>query len=67
MLPEQVGPLPGSEIKDPNDLEFYLLNRIEGRTGRQFHTTTSANNPLHLVERMKLERLNMYGPVGHSK
>jgi len=66
MTPDQVGPLPGAEVEDPNDLEFYLLNRIEGRTGRNFRSTTSWSNPLHLVELMKLERKHVCGPVGHS-
>ena len=29
MNPEQVPPGPGDEVKEPNDLEFYFLNRIE--------------------------------------
>lgn len=62
----EVPPLPGAEIQDPNDLEFYLLNRIEGRTGENFRSTTSWDDPLHLVRRMKLEREHMYGPVGFS-
>jgi len=39
MSPEQVPPMPGSEIKDPNDHEFYLMNRIESRVGRDFRST----------------------------
>lgn len=31
MEPHEVGPLPGSEICDPDDYEFYLLNRMESR------------------------------------
>jgi pilus assembly protein CpaC len=66
MSPDQVPPVPGSEIKDPNDKEFYFLNRIEGRTGRDFRSTTSWDNAWHLVERMKLEQCYMQGPVGYS-
>lgn len=29
--PEEVGPLPGQGMCDPDDCEFYLMNRIEGR------------------------------------
>jgi pilus assembly protein CpaC len=67
MSPDQVPPLPGSEIKDPNDKEFYFLNRIEGRTGRDFRATTSWDNAWHLVEHMKLEQCYMQGPVGYSE
>ena len=58
--------LPGAEIKDPNDLEFYFLNRIEGRTGRPFRSTTSWDDPCHLVRKLKLERDHACGPVGFS-
>ncbi len=58
---------PGQELMDPNDKEFFFLNRIEGRTGRPFRSTTSWDNPLGLVERMKLERDCMNGPVGLSR
>lgn len=67
MSPAQVGPMPGSEIQDPNDLEFYLMSRIEGRTGRPHRPTTSWDNPLGLVEYMKLEQKNVCGPIGFSE
>ncbi|MCH8839179.1 MAG: pilus assembly protein N-terminal domain-containing protein [Planctomycetes bacterium] len=63
----EVGPLPGSEIKDPNDKEFYLLNRIEGRTGRHHRSTTSWDNPLGLVEFLELQSRCTCGPVGFSE
>lgn len=63
----EVGPLPGSEIKDPNDKEFYLLNRIEGRTGRHHRSTTSWDNPLGLVECLELQNRCTCGPVGFSE
>jgi len=64
---DQVPCLPGDEINDPNDLEFYLLNRIEGRTGRHFRSTTSWDDPCCFVELMKLERRCVQGPVGFSE
>jgi len=63
----EVGPLPGSEIKDPNDKELYLLNRIEGRTGRHHRSTTSWDNPLGLVEFLELQSRCTCGPVGFSE
>ena len=66
MNPEEVPCLPGDEITDPNDLEFYLLNRIEGRTGCPHRSTTNWDNLLCLVELMKLEKRCMSGPIGFS-
>jgi Flp pilus assembly secretin CpaC len=31
MNSQEVGCLPGQEVRDPNDKEFYLMGRIEGR------------------------------------
>lgn len=62
----QVPPGPGDEVKDPNDLEFYLLNRIEGRTGKDFRATTEWDDPWHLVPLLKLEKRYVSGPSGFS-
>lgn len=67
-IPEgQEIPYPGQDIMQPNDKEFYFLSRIEGRTGRPYRSTTSWDNPLGLVERMKLERDCLHGSVGFSR
>lgn len=63
----QVPCLPGADIDDPNDLEFYLLNRIEGRRGREFRTTTMWDDPWKLVPLLHLERDHCYGPAGFSQ
>jgi pilus assembly protein CpaC len=65
--PDQVPCLPGSDLQDPNDLEFYLMNRIEGRRGRDFRTTTGWDDPWHLVPLFHLERDHACGPVGFSE
>ena len=67
MEPGQVPALPGEEVREPNDLEFYLMGRIEGRTARDYRSTTSWDNPLRLVEHMKLERRCVRGPVGFTR
>jgi pilus assembly protein CpaC len=59
--------LPGQDIQEPNDLEFYLLGRIEGKTGRSFNTVQSWEDPWNCVDRMKLERQCLHGPVGFSR
>jgi pilus assembly protein CpaC len=64
--PGQVPPLPGHEVLAPNDLEFYLLSRIEGRTGRPHRPTTNWDNPLKFVELLHLESRHTVGPVGFS-
>jgi pilus assembly protein CpaC len=64
--------LPGQEVMEPNDLEFYLLNRIEGRLGRAHRSTTQWDNPFHRHTdmqtpiQMQIERHYLWGPVGLS-
>jgi pilus assembly protein CpaC len=65
MNPEQVPPSPGDEVKEPNDLEFYLLNRIEGRTGRDWRSTTHYDDAVHVLRCfLKLEKDHVRGPYG---
>ncbi|WP_165069018.1 type II and III secretion system protein family protein [Paludisphaera rhizosphaerae] len=66
MRPGQVPPTPGDEVNEPNDLEFFFMNRIEGRTGVDNRSTTKYDDPLHLVRPHLLERKYMNGPVGFS-
>lgn len=66
MEAEQRGVRPGDEIKEPNDLEFYLLGRIESRVGRDFRSTTQWDDPHHLVQKLKLERRYCEGETGFS-
>ncbi|HUE74883.1 MAG TPA: pilus assembly protein N-terminal domain-containing protein [Pirellulaceae bacterium] len=68
MHPDEVPPRPGDEVVEPNDLEFYLLGRLQGRTGQtEFRSTTNADDPLHLMRRMKLESRCIQGPLGFSE
>ena len=62
----QVLPGPGDEVGQPNDLEFYFLNRIEGRTGRDFRGTTDGADPLRIGRALHLERKFVRGPMGFS-
>lgn len=66
MNADQVPGAPGDEVKAPNDLEFYLLNRIEGRTGRDHRASTEYDDPLHLLRHMKMEKKYIQGPAGFS-
>ena len=68
MNPDQVGPSPGDEVNQPNDLEFYFLNRIEGAPGRDFRATTEYDDALHVVRcllRMHSQRIQ--GPSGYCE
>jgi pilus assembly protein CpaC len=63
---EHAAPLPGDELEDPNDMEFYFLGRIEGRTGKGFRATTHWDDPFGMVKLMKLHGRYVCGPHGHS-
>lgn len=68
MSPEQVPHTPGDEVKTPNDLEFYLLNRIEGRTHRDARPTTEYDDALYILRCfMKLESERACGPRGYCE
>ena len=64
---DQVPPTPGDEVKQPNDLEFFFLNRIEARTGKDFRATTSWDDVYNLRNHLKLEKKYVNGPVGFSE
>jgi pilus assembly protein CpaC len=67
MQANEVPMRPGDEILEPNDLEFYLLGRMQGRTGdTEFRSTTNIDDPLDCVRRMKLESRCIQGPNGYS-
>src|SRR5271166_4432260 len=63
----QVPPTPGDEVKQPNDLEFFFLNRIEARTGKDFRATTAWDDIYNLRHHLKLEKKYVNGPVGFSE
>jgi pilus assembly protein CpaC len=67
MKHDQVPPTPGDEVKEPNDLELFLLNRIEGRTGNDFRSTAKWDDVYHLRDLFKLEKKYVQGPVGFSE
>ncbi|MBV8075069.1 MAG: hypothetical protein JO284_01640 [Planctomycetaceae bacterium] len=67
MNKDQVPPTPGDEVKEPNDLEFFFLNRIEARTGRDFRSTTRWDDVFNLRYLLKLEKKYVNGPEGFSE
>jgi pilus assembly protein CpaC len=66
MQPCQVPPVPGQSITDPNDCEFYFMNRIEGRTGFPTRATTDYE-PFTQPRLMHYEKRHIQGPVGFSE
>jgi pilus assembly protein CpaC len=67
MNPDQIPPTPGDEVNEPTDLEMYFLNRIEGRTGRDFRSTVQYDDPFHLIHHVNLEKKYITGPCGFSE
>jgi pilus assembly protein CpaC len=57
-------PLPGEDIPDPTDLEFYFLNRIEGKTGRYFRSTTAWHHAQEVLGQILLESHHLSGETG---
>ena len=63
----EVGPLPGSEVTDPNDREFYWQQKIEGSPQSNFRSPTMSQNPLAIRRLLNLESQNVSGPYGFSR
>jgi pilus assembly protein CpaC len=62
---DQVPPSPGDGIATPSDFEFYFLNRIEGRTGRDWRSTTQYEKQLPAVRALlRLDAAHVVGPHG---
>lgn len=62
---QKAPPVPGEEVMEPNDYELYFMNRIEGRTGVPFRSTTSWDRLQKRLYRMEVD--NVYGPAGFSE
>lgn len=62
---KEVPPLPGSDIFEPSDFEFYVLGRLESR--RNYDYRTPAMTDLARMLRYRhCEQIYMFGPTGHS-
>ena len=74
VTPELVAPLdkhevteaPGDRVYQPNDPEFYLLGRIEGKLGREFRATVGDQDPLKLMKHFQSEQQWVVGPHGYA-
>lgn len=66
--PLEVGecpPIPGSDILEPTDVEFYLLNRLEGRVGPYRSPVRTDWGRIRQYE--KVERGMLNGPSGYCQ
>jgi pilus assembly protein CpaC len=74
VTPELISPLdkkdvteaPGDRVYQPNDAEFFLLGRIEGKLGRPFRDTVGEQDPLNLMRHFQSEQQWVIGPHGHA-
>ena len=64
----QVPRTPGDEVNGANDLEFYLLGRFEGRTGRDHRETVNHDDPAYLLRHfLRMEDQHVSGPHGFGE
>jgi pilus assembly protein CpaC len=63
--PKELPPLPGADLFEPGDLEFYLFGRLEGRRDYDFRSPvrTDINR---LMRYRRCEDILIFGPHGHS-
>jgi pilus assembly protein CpaC len=74
VTPELVAPLdknevteaPGDRVYQPNDAEFYLLGRLEGKLGREFRAPIADQDPLRLMKHFQSEQQWVLGPHGYA-
>lgn len=64
MDPGQVPPLPGCEILDPNDVELYLMGRIEGHCRDYRSPIRTDLSRIRMYSRT--EAVNVAGPSGYT-
>jgi pilus assembly protein CpaC len=64
MEPKELSPLPGSDVFEPGDMEFYLCGRIESRRSYDYRSTVMTD--IHRMLRYRrCEQIYIVGPSGH--
>jgi len=61
---KEVPPLPGSDLYEPGDIEFYLLGRLEGRRGYDFRSSVMTDFA-RLAAYRHCEQIYIQGPHGY--
>jgi pilus assembly protein CpaC len=65
--PREVPPAPGDKVLEPNDMEFYLLGRLEGKTGHPFRSTVHYLDPWNIMRHKRSQERWVVGPHGYSE
>jgi pilus assembly protein CpaC len=65
MHPKQVPPLPGMELVEPTDFEFYVLGRIESHNPVDFRTPVRSDLS-RIKQFYELEQMYIAGPKGYT-
>jgi pilus assembly protein CpaC len=66
MAPNQVPPLPGSDVYEPNDVEFYLLGRLESHCAEDYRSPVR-NDCSRIEQYRKAEKVFLAGPNGYAE
>ncbi len=66
MESDEVPPLPGYDVTEPNDTEFYWIGLTEGHAGSNHRSTIWPINWTRVRDYMKAERRAIAGPTGHT-
>jgi len=62
---DEMTALPGSDLFEPSDLEFYLWGRLESR--RSYDYRSPVRTDIHrMLNYQKCQDIYIYGPSGHS-
>jgi pilus assembly protein CpaC len=62
---KELPPLPGQDVLEPNDLEFYLLGRLESHTGMDYRSPVRTDCS-RTKQYREVERNMLIGPSGPS-
>jgi pilus assembly protein CpaC len=66
MEAKEVPEAPGDRIIQPNDWEFFVLGRIEGKSGRDYRATVREMDVFNIMKHFRSEYRWMVGPHGYS-
>ncbi|MDX2175866.1 MAG: pilus assembly protein N-terminal domain-containing protein [Candidatus Sumerlaeia bacterium] len=61
----ELPPLPGSDMFEPDDLEFYILNRLESRTSDDYRSAARTNFD-RIARYRRMDKVYIAGPAGQS-
>ena len=62
---KEVPKLPGSDLFEPSDLEFYFYGIVESRRSRDYRSPVM-NDPHRMWQYHQCEKTYIFGPVGHT-